>query len=97
MTPLPFVTRVVFIATPHRGSYLAGNWIAQYLATFVSLPQDLVKNTKELITGNPGAMSFTSVDDVRGSVYDMTPGNAFVKSLSAIPIAPGSPAIRSSR
>lgn len=89
VTPLPFVTRVVFIATPHRGSYLAGNWIAQYLATFVSLPQDLLKNTKELITGNPGAMSFTSVNDVRGSVYDMTPGNAFVKSLSAIPIASG--------
>lgn len=89
VTPLPFVTRVVFIATPHRGSYLAGNWLAHYLASFVSLPQDLVTNTRELVTGNPGAMSFTSVHDAQGSVYDMTPGNAFVRSLSAIPIAPG--------
>jgi pimeloyl-ACP methyl ester carboxylesterase len=89
VTPLPFVTRVVFISTPHRGSYLAGNWLAQYVASFVSLPQDLVTNTAELVTGNPGALFFTSVDDVRGSVHDMTPGNAFVRSLSAIPVAPG--------
>lgn len=89
VTPLPFVTRVVFIATPQRGSYLAGNWLAHYLASFVTLPQDLVTNTRELVTGNPGAMWFTSVHDAQGSVYDMTPGNAFVRSLSAIPIAPG--------
>lgn len=89
VTPLPFVTRVVFISTPHRGSYLAGNWLAQYVASFVSLPQDLVSNTRELVTGNPDAMFFSSIDDVRGSVHDMTPGNAFVRSLSAIPVAPG--------
>ncbi|MFN8641198.1 MAG: alpha/beta fold hydrolase [Candidatus Binatia bacterium] len=89
VAPLPFVSRVIFVATPHRGSYLAGNWLAQYVASFVSLPQDLVTNTKELVTGNPDAMFFSSVDDVRGSVHDMTPGNAFIRALSAIPVAPG--------
>jgi pimeloyl-ACP methyl ester carboxylesterase len=88
LEPLPFVSRVIFIATPHRGSYVAGSWMAQYLASFVTLPKDLLANTKELITGNPDAMFFTSVDDVRGSVYDMTPGNRFVRALSAIPVAP---------
>ena len=28
LKPLPFVRRVIFIATPHRGSYEAGSWIA---------------------------------------------------------------------
>ena len=33
LTPLPFVTRVVFLATPHRGSQLTvgrvANWVAR--------------------------------------------------------------------
>ncbi|MEO8602131.1 MAG: alpha/beta fold hydrolase [bacterium] len=89
LTPLPFVSRVVFISTPHRGAYIAGSWMAQWVASFVSLPQDILKSSAEIITGNPGAVMWTSVDDVQGSVVQMTPGNRFVKSLAAIPIAPG--------
>ena len=89
VTPLPFVTRVVFLSTPHRGAYIAGSWLAQWVAGFVSLPQDILESSAEIITGNPGAVMWTSVDDVQGSVLQMTPGNRFVKSLSAIPIAPG--------
>ncbi len=89
LTPLPFVHRVVFLSTPHRGSYIAGNWAAQWVASFVSLPQSLVKSSTEIIKGNPGAVMWTSVDDVQGSVLEMTPGNKFVQSLAALPIAPG--------
>ncbi|MDX2168146.1 MAG: alpha/beta hydrolase [Deltaproteobacteria bacterium] len=89
LTPLPFVTRVVFISTPHHGAYIAGSWMAQWVASFVSLPQDIVRSSSEVIKGNPGAVMWTSVDDVQGSVLQMTPGNKFVQSLSAIPIAPG--------
>jgi pimeloyl-ACP methyl ester carboxylesterase len=89
LTPLPFVTRVVFISTPHRGAYIAGSWVAQWVASFVSLPQDIVKSSTEVIKGNPDAVMWTSVDDVQGSVLQMTPGNKFVQSLSAIPVAPG--------
>ena len=34
LQPLPFVRRIIFIATPHRGSYEAGSWIAQQIAGF---------------------------------------------------------------
>jgi len=89
VTPLPFVSRVVFISTPHRGSYLAGNFLAQWVAGFVSLPQDLLQSSAELLSGNPDALMFSSVSDAQGSIRDMTPGNSFVKALSAIPVAPG--------
>jgi pimeloyl-ACP methyl ester carboxylesterase len=39
--PLPFVTRTVFIAAPHRGSKLADINLAQLAAKLISLPLDL--------------------------------------------------------
>jgi hypothetical protein len=30
-TPQPFVKRVVFISTPHHGSFAAGRWIIQFV------------------------------------------------------------------
>lgn len=39
--PLPFVTRAVFIAAPHRGSQLADIDLAQFAAKLIKLPLDL--------------------------------------------------------
>jgi pimeloyl-ACP methyl ester carboxylesterase len=44
--PLPFVSRVVFIATPHRGSYLSGGLARRIGRRIVSLPGDLVSSGK---------------------------------------------------
>ncbi len=46
--PLLEVQRVIFIATPHRGSYLAAFSIAQLLGRLVTLSQDVANtaNTK---------------------------------------------------
>src|SRR5947208_15227903 len=35
--PVPEVSRVIFIATPHRGSFLVGSWIANFVARLVTL------------------------------------------------------------
>ena len=85
--PLPFVKRLVFIATPHRGSYVAGNWISQQIARLVQLPGNILRVTSKLATQNPDAFPATPVR--AGSVYAMTPGSTFVKALSPLPIAPG--------
>src|SRR3546814_13540011 len=36
--PAPFVGRVIFVATPHRGSYLAEYSLGGFIAGFVRLP-----------------------------------------------------------
>jgi hypothetical protein len=36
--PLPFVTRVVFIATPQRGSYMASNYFVKFGNKLINLP-----------------------------------------------------------
>jgi pimeloyl-ACP methyl ester carboxylesterase len=52
--PLPFVTEVIFLATPQRGSYLAGPQFVRRLASyFVRLPSDLVRVGASLVAQTP--------------------------------------------
>ena len=88
LQPLPFVRRVVFIATPHRGSYEAGSWIAHQVAGFASLPKGFVDVMKDLVTGNPSVVTL-SLGGLPRSINDMTPGNSFVQALASTPVAPG--------
>jgi pimeloyl-ACP methyl ester carboxylesterase len=88
LQPLPFVRRVIFIATPHRGSYEAGSWIAHQVAGFASLPKGFVDVMKDLVTGNPSVVAL-SLGGLPRSINDMTPGNSFVQVLASIPVAPG--------
>ena len=88
LQPLPFVRRIIFIATPHRGSYEAGSWIAQQVAGFASLPKGFVDLMEDLVTGNPGVVAL-SVGGLPRSIHHMTPGNPFVQALAPIPVAPG--------
>ena len=46
---LPSVIRVVFIATPHRGSFLAKNWVASLFLRFASLPAKVVKGASSFL------------------------------------------------
>jgi pimeloyl-ACP methyl ester carboxylesterase len=86
--PLPFVRRVVFIATPHRGSFLASwNLVRRLFAKLLSLPQRVTQLTKSLVTANPDIFA-ADVGSVT-ALDNMDPRHRFVRTLSEIPIAPG--------
>ncbi len=55
--PQSEVKRVVFIATPHHGSDLAGKNIVRRVASLIRLPVDTLLMTKQLLTGNTDALS----------------------------------------
>ena len=87
--PLPFVKSVVFIATPHRGSYLAGGFARSLARKLVTLPRQLLDQSKELVglrekLGLPGELKGlpTSLDSMRED-------NPFLLALADIPTAPG--------
>ncbi len=84
--PLPGVRRVIFIATPQHGSYVAGSTIGQLLGRLVTLPIDLVKSMGEVMAGNPGAGRVAGAGS--GSVWSMTPDNPLLQTFAAIPISP---------
>jgi pimeloyl-ACP methyl ester carboxylesterase len=91
--PLPFVRRVVFIATPHHGSYLAGpQLVRRLIARFVTLPIDIVRTATSLAAATAGyrsAESTVSLERVPTSIDNMSPGNPFIRVLAEIPVAPG--------
>jgi pimeloyl-ACP methyl ester carboxylesterase len=96
-TPEPFVKRVIFVCTPHGGSYLAGLRLvslspAQWISDLVALPSNLTQMTTELVMRNEGKLKLRSMTRLPTSIDNMTPGNPFIKTLAGIPVAPGIPA-----
>jgi triacylglycerol esterase/lipase EstA (alpha/beta hydrolase family) len=85
--PLPFVRRVVFISTPHHGSYVAGSWYAHQFARLIRAPLDITNTLAEAATVK-GRLK----RQLRGAptaVENMTPGNPFIQALSGLPVVPG--------
>ena len=87
--PLPFVTRVVFIATPHRGSFRVTTFVLSLVRRLVTLPVTVVEGLAEVAQSNPNAFSLKALGGMPTAVDNMRPGNRFVQTLSASPLAPG--------
>ena len=86
--PLPEVKRVVFISTPHRGSYLAGNFVRNLIRKLVSTPAWMVHRAKTL------AKLTDQLDlpkEARGrqltSLDGMSPKSPTMLTLAEIPVA----------
>ncbi len=88
LEPLPYVDRLVFIATPHRGSYLASSRIVQRLASrLIRLPGDVLEISTD-ITGlgkysRPGLVA----NRMPTSIDNMSPGNPFIQAVSELDVA----------
>ena len=86
--PLPMVKRVIFISTPHRGSFIAGRQIVTAIVRrLVKIPAGLSSIVAD-IARHPdlfvarGFLLPTAIDN-------MSPRNPFLRALSGIPIVPG--------
>ncbi len=87
--PLPFVKRVVFVCTPHGGSYLAGMTLARLVSDLVRLPTNLMKLSVELATIDTSAIRVRQIGRLPTSIDNMTPGNPFIQTLGSLPVAEG--------
>jgi hypothetical protein len=91
-TPLPFVDRVVFVATPHRGSHVAGFLVQRlrWLVTWgLTLPPSLIKVTGEILIGSEDpALRRQLRQGLPRSLDSMSPANPGIKTLATLPIAP---------
>lgn len=90
VTPLPFVQRVIFISTPHRGSYVAGERIANWLNKIVTLPGTLLSSgldlAQALAEDEPDKAALFR--DLPKSVDNMNPSHHFIKTLASIRVDP---------
>jgi pimeloyl-ACP methyl ester carboxylesterase len=85
--PLPFVRQVIFLATPHRGSYVAGGWLAHQIARLVRMPIQVLRITGEALEKDP--LLKARLESGLSSVHGMTPGSPLVTLLAPTPLAPG--------
>jgi pimeloyl-ACP methyl ester carboxylesterase len=84
--PLPFVKRVVFVATPHGGSFRVSTLVLTLVRRLVTLPLTVVKGIQE--AAREGLIS-KALSAIPTAVDNMRPGSTFIETLSTMPIAPG--------
>jgi len=84
----PYVTRVIFIATPHRGSFLAGNYIGKLGNKLINLPGGLARTATGLAKVRESSVMGAPLV-IPTALDNMDPSQPFIKALSATPIAPG--------
>jgi pimeloyl-ACP methyl ester carboxylesterase len=89
--PLPFVKRVVFISTPHRGSFLTKNWVRNLVRALVSIPVDIITlNPQRFIQFTDQLKLPPSMRNrIPSSVDGMSSDNPVLQTLVTIPLAPG--------
>jgi len=96
--PLPFVKRVVYIATPFRGSFRAQGWVRGIIQRIVSIPINILSLPVDVVNRNPNVISdllgqsklplkFRSA--MPTSVDGMSPQNPVLQTLAKMPVASG--------
>jgi len=87
--PVAELERVVFIATPHRGSFRAVSWVQALVRKLISMPGRLTTDTQSLFTSpalrDSGLNQLpTSIDNIR-AMSDV-PIDPRIKAHSIIPV-----------
>ena len=88
--PCPTVTRAVFVATPQRGSYVAGNFFGKIGSWLVAVPKAVARGAQKLSDMALGGADI-DVEKFSTAVDDMAPGSPFLAALDASPMSPSVP------
>jgi len=86
----PRVVRVIFAATPHRGSNLAESWIGHFAASLIHLPTSLQTDIVGVVSANqdaasPAAKAFDREMNF-SSVHTLSPRDPALHALVDLPI-----------
>lgn len=89
-TPQQSVKRVVFISTPHRGSYLTKNWVRDLIRSIIYIPVNI---TLRIAFMTKTGSSLKPPESIKGriltSIDGMSQENPILKALVSLPLAPG--------
>jgi pimeloyl-ACP methyl ester carboxylesterase len=90
--PVPYVQRVVFLATPHRGSFRVSTLVMNAVRRVVTLPVNLMKGFSDIAQHNPDLAVHLRTQRLPTAVDNMFASSPFVRVLSESPLASGVPA-----
>ena len=87
-TPLPFVERVVFVATPHHGAMMAAwQWVTGLAARLVTLPVTLVGGLAQLAAVTDDEKVAAALRRPVTAIDNMNPNHPSIQLLASIPVA----------
>ena len=90
--PLPFVKRVVFIATPHRGSPIADQWFGRTIASLIRRTSEQAEISRELVALNgPDLIAPELRKMPLNAIGNLRTDSPILKALDQIPIDPKVP------
>jgi hypothetical protein len=86
----PYVRRVVFVATPHHGSFRVKGWIERLATRILKLPTNMLGLGQQLVGLRERDVKLPPElrRGVPTAVTNMQPGSFFDKTLNSLPIAP---------
>ena len=85
---LPFVERVIFMSTPHHGSYLSDYSVSGWLSRLVRMPVQLTQLSMNIAKEGQDALLLQRMERLPTSLDNMRAGNPFLETLSRLPIDP---------
>lgn len=80
------VRRVVFIATPHRGSAVSTRPIARLASTLITMPTTLVELQRTVVAGDPQAFKPMRTQSIPTSIDNLSPDSPIIRALDELPI-----------
>ena len=87
--PLPFVSRVVFLATPHRGSDLSRGVVGRVSAGLINDPDYVAKLLYQLVKDNPDAFDRRRFRRFPTSIETLDPSSPILRALEIMKPGPG--------
>jgi triacylglycerol esterase/lipase EstA (alpha/beta hydrolase family) len=90
---LPYVKRVVFVATPHRGSPMADEWYTRMFAGLVNLPSAVSDTTAKMASGGALTQSASAAytKKTSNSLTLLSPTSIYIQTTNKIPLCPDIP------
>ncbi len=88
--PSPYIERVVFCSTPHRGSRFAANLAGVVGAGIVGLPDNLAESSRAILS-QPDDLTEEGAEfeKMPDSIQSLRPDHPLILTLNDLPIAPG--------
>lgn len=92
-SPPQGVTRIVYMATPHRGSTFADNWIGRLGQRLIDLPSDMLEEVTRMATLSRGMFLLNPLQlkDELTSIRQLSPNSSLVKYMSELRGSPNVP------
>lgn len=89
ITPVPTVSRLVFLSTPHRGSFLSRSLARNLVQRFITLPLDVVQSFGKIYSFLTDNVRRQWQGRIPTSVDAMSPDDPLLQAIAETPLAAG--------